>query len=61
MTISNSSYIFVEIEELKNKKNLKKFIREISIKIQNNNPEISKALSIRQALKIWKTNNEKNS
>jgi len=56
MTINNSNYIFVEIEEIKNKKNLKRFIREVSIKIQNNNPEISKALSIRQALKIWKTN-----
>ena len=56
MTINNSNYIFVEIEKLKNKKNLKKFIHEISINIQNNNPEISKALSIRQALKIWKTN-----
>ena len=57
MTINSSSYIIVEIEELKSKKNLKRFIREVSIKIQNNNPEISKALSIRQALKIWKTNN----
>jgi len=56
MTINSSSYIIVEIEELKSKKNLKRFIREVSIKIQNNNPEISKALSIRQALKIWKTN-----
>ena len=44
----------IAIKELKKEKNMRNYIRASSIKLQKENPTISKTASIKQAMAEWK-------